>query len=321
MDPAAPRLNGEVPLATNSSRLLTHLVVLLIAAAVPVTASLTVAAHAQRFIGAGAGVAQAAAPEQIDNYVLTQRGVFLKPAVAVTEPTERKDTTRYQVQSGDTISHIAAQFGLRMDSVRWANRLTDIDTLKIGQELLIPPVNGVLVQVAAGDTAASLAVKYKADLQAVIEFNLLRDPDHLVAGVSVMIPDGQGEEYVPPAPAPKVARYEPVQFATGGGNHFPWGYCTWWVASKRYVPWNGNAWEWWGNARAYGYAEGQTPRPGAIMVTWESSIGHVAYVESVNPDGSFSVSEMNYHFIRGEISHRTITPAQLRRIGLMGFIY
>jgi LysM repeat protein len=310
-------------LATNSSRILTHLVVLLIAAAIPVTASLTAAAHAQRFTAVPLA-AQAAAPEPIENYVLTQRGVFLKPAVAVTEPTERRaDPTRYQVQSGDTIGHIAARFGLRMDSVRWANRLADIDTLKIGQELLIPPVNGVLVQVAGGDTAAGLAAKYKADTQTIIEFNLLRDPENLVAGTAVMIPDGQGEEYVPP-PAPKrVVAAPPVtpQLSGGGINRFPWGYCTWWVASKRYVPWSGNAWEWWANARAYGYAEGQTPRPGAIMVTWESSVGHVAYVESVNGDGSFSVSEMNYHFIRGQINYRTITPSQLGRIGLLGFIY
>jgi surface antigen len=57
------------------------------------------------------------------------------------------------------------------------------------------------------------------------------------------------------------------------------------------------------------------------MVTWESSVGHVAYVESVRPDGSFTVSEMNYHFILGEINYRTITPSQLGRLGLLGFIY
>src|SRR5207253_6044016 len=49
------------------------------------------------------------------------------------------------------------------------------------------------------------------------------------------------------------------------------------------IPWTGNAWQWYANAEALGYAVGATPRPGAIMVTWESRyFGHVAYVESVD---------------------------------------
>src|SRR5207245_4595266 len=78
------------------------------------------------------------------------------------------------------------------------------------------------------------------------------------------------------------------------GNHFPAGYCTWYAASRRSIPWYGNAIDWWDNARPYGYAEGQQPQVGAIMVTRESiAYGHVAYVESVNRDGSWTVSEMN----------------------------
>src|SRR5215471_1229233 len=74
------------------------------------------------------------------------------------------------------------------------------------------------------------------------------------------------------------------------GNHFPWGWCTWYVASRRYVPWNGNAGTWLWGARAFGFPTGSTPRVGAIMVTAESIWGHVAYVESVASNGSFVVS-------------------------------
>ena len=101
------------------------------------------------------------------------------------------------------------------------------------------------------------------------------------------------------------------------GNHFSYGYCTWYVANRRPIPWYGNAIEWWPNARAYGYAEGQAPAVGAVMVTSESSAGHVAYVESVNADGSWTVSEMNY-VAWGVVSQRTIRPGQ---VPLVGFIY
>ena len=100
-------------------------------------------------------------------------------------------------------------------------------------------------------------------------------------------------------------------------NHFTYGYCTWYVANRRYVPWFGNAIDWWPNARPYGYAEGATPRVGAIMVTRESGYGHVAYVEAVYSDGSWMVSEMNFTGW-DQVDRRTIHPGQ---VPLVGFIY
>ena len=101
------------------------------------------------------------------------------------------------------------------------------------------------------------------------------------------------------------------------GNRFSFGYCTWYVYNRRAVPWLGNAWQWFGQAQAYGWATGQTPRVGAIMVTWESSFGHVAIVDAVNPYGSYIVSEMN--FVRWDvIDQRQIKPGG---VPLIGFIY
>src|SRR2546429_6439331 len=112
--------------------------------------------------------------------------------------------------------------------------------------------------------------------------------------------------------------------ASGGGNGFSYGYCTWWVAHKRYIPWRGNAAQWWWNARPFGFAEGATPRAGAVMVMGVSGTspqGHVAYVESVNPNGSFLVSEMNWWGVPGggwnRVDYRTVTSMR----GILGFIY
>jgi len=100
-------------------------------------------------------------------------------------------------------------------------------------------------------------------------------------------------------------------------NHFSFGYCTYYVATRRYVPWFGNAIQWWANARAYGFPEGQTPQVGSIMVTSESSLGHVAYVESVS-GSTFVVSEMNFSGWN-VVDRRTITLGG--RVPIMGFIY
>src|ERR1700694_1681029 len=81
----------------------------------------------------------------------------------------------------------------------------------------------------------------------------------------------------------------------------------------------GDARFWYQNAPAAGYPGGPTPKGGAIMVTWESYLGHVAYVEAVNADGSWVVTEMNYVAF-DVISTRTIKPGQLGG-RLVGFIY
>jgi surface antigen len=111
---------------------------------------------------------------------------------------------------------------------------------------------------------------------------------------------------------------------SGAANGFSYGYCTWWVAHKRSIPWRGNAYQWWWNARAFGFAEGAAPRPGAVMVmgiSGTSPQGHVAYVESVNPNGSFLVSEMNWWGLPGggwnRVDYRTVTSMR----GVLGFIY
>lgn len=109
------------------------------------------------------------------------------------------------------------------------------------------------------------------------------------------------------------------------GNHFAFGYCTYYVATRRCIPWFGNAWEWWANARAYGYAEGRAPEVGAVAVwgrTSSSPDGHVAYVEAVGPSdgvpaGSFLVSEMNYSGW-DRVDRRVVSDTDY---GLDGFIY
>ena len=104
-------------------------------------------------------------------------------------------------------------------------------------------------------------------------------------------------------------------------NSFPWGQCTWYVASLREVPWSGNADQWLGNAAAMGYSTGRTPRPGAIVV-WGpgngySYYGHVAYVVAVVSPTDFYVDEANFDEIPGNIDSREVTTLN----DVEGFIY
>ena len=75
---------------------------------------------------------------------------------------------------------------------------------------------------------------------------------------------------------------------------FPYGQCTYYAASRRNVTWAGNA-GWWFDAANGIRPEGHVAVAGALVVFHTGWFGHVAYVEKVNPDGSFVVSEMNYY--------------------------
>ena len=87
----------------------------------------------------------------------------------------------YTVQAGDTLFGIAAQFGLRPESVLWANYDTLQDNphlLQPGMELALPPVNGIVYTVKDGDTVESIAEEYKVTPDAIytdgFEWNQLK---------------------------------------------------------------------------------------------------------------------------------------------------
>lgn len=253
-------------------------------------------------------------------------GFIAKPTLAESRDSEGKvDNTvkEYVVQNGDTLSTIANQFGLTTDTLRWANGIENPDSVKPGDKLLIPPVIGVLYTVQEGDTLDSIATAFSGTKSMIIAQNDLYGED-IKPGMRIMIPDGVGPELPQPAPEPESEEdyYTPqprtrvASYSGSSYNRFPYGWCTYYVASRRNVPWSGNAGDWYWNAQSAGYSVGRAPAPGAIMVTGESGWGHVAYVESVNGN-TFTVSEMNYNGW-GVVSSRTITTSS---VPLYGFIY
>jgi murein DD-endopeptidase MepM/ murein hydrolase activator NlpD len=81
----------------------------------------------------------------------------------------------YQVAAGDNLTRIARDFGLSVTTVFWANSpaLSNPDLVKIGQKLLIPPVDGVVVRASGSDTVDSIADDNEIDPQVILDANLL----------------------------------------------------------------------------------------------------------------------------------------------------
>lgn len=224
----------------------------------------------------------------------------------------------YKVVNGDTLSTVAAQFNITTDTLRWANGLKDDAQLSPGQALVVLPISGVLHKVQAGETPQSLADKYQSNADQIVAFNNA-EINGLQAGETVIVPDGVIQEAAPVAPAPAPAKVAsastaPVKYVAGGPNGYSYGYCTYYVASRRSVPGSwGNANSWYYAAASSGWAVGSTPRVGAIAQTSAGYAGHVAFVEAVNGN-MVTVSEMNYNGNWNRVTSRTVPASSFRYI-------
>ncbi|MGT2808984.1 CHAP domain-containing protein [Streptococcus iniae] len=97
------------------------------------------------------------------------------------------------------------------------------------------------------------------------------------------------------------------------GNTYPIGQCTWYVynrlseAGAPAVNWLGNGQDWVRNLVAKGWRFSDKPVAGAVCSTAGGfdytmpAYGHVSYVEHVNEDGTFLVSECNVMGVQNQI--------------------
>ena len=120
--------------------------------------------------------------------------------------------TIYEVQPGDTVSTIAARFGLQPESIAWNNvEISDQDVLAVGQLLRIPATDGIIHEVRLDETLSDVAARYAVDLNAITTFtsNGIEQPDDVQEMQLVFVPGGTIAP--PPPPEPAAAAAEPAQ--------------------------------------------------------------------------------------------------------------
>ncbi len=107
---------------------------------------------------------------------------------------ERLDIQTVRSTSGQTISDIAKQTGRSLDSLLWANSLTDpAKPLAPGTEVRVPPVDGMLHVIHDGDTLESIAARYQVDVSAITGYapNNVQSSSDLVPYRMIMVPGGK----------------------------------------------------------------------------------------------------------------------------------
>lgn len=133
-----------------------------------------------------------------DPLIIDEEGFVLKTS-PVSEDVSRiglTDVVQHTVVSGDTLSGIAALYGVSVKTLLWENNLSENATLKIGQSLTIPAVDGVSIIVSSDkQTLSGLAKEYGVDVNLIKEHNKLAS-DTIQKGQKLFIPGGKKKEQV-----------------------------------------------------------------------------------------------------------------------------
>ncbi|MBC7242448.1 MAG: LysM peptidoglycan-binding domain-containing protein, partial [Anaerolineae bacterium] len=105
------------------------------------------------------------------------------------------------VQAGETLSSIAARYGVSAQALAQANQLTNRDWIYVGQRLRIPSQGtsasagepaGYHV-VSYGESLTAIAWKYGVSVEDLVRANGLPNPNFVFAGQRLVIPSGSAQ--------------------------------------------------------------------------------------------------------------------------------
>ncbi len=150
-------------------------------------------------IGARSGAAVAAISD------LDDRPGFVSPgAIVEAHPSllPWDEPESYRVVRGDTVTNIAARFGIEPIWLLFANpkiREKPHD-LSVGDELTVLPMKAVVHVVQEGDSLADIAETYKSTPEQIVAYEangLQSVGDGLVVGAELVVPEGEMEIKIP----------------------------------------------------------------------------------------------------------------------------
>ena len=93
----------------------------------------------------------------------------------------------YKVKRGDSVSKIALDFSVSMDAIIASNGITNARSLREGETLRIPNMDGIPYTVKSGDTLLGISVSMGVPLEAILDANDLQT-DLINTGMSLFIP-------------------------------------------------------------------------------------------------------------------------------------
>jgi murein DD-endopeptidase MepM/ murein hydrolase activator NlpD len=134
----------------------------------------------------------------------------------ITETQADFDVYKYIVQKNDTLSSIAKLYSKNITTLVWANNLGNANaTLKTGQVLRIPAIDGAYYSVKKNDTLEKIAKYTNSNAIDIWDLNsniINYENPVLTEGMELFIPNG-----VIPTPPPVVIKKQPVSSGVSTG--------------------------------------------------------------------------------------------------------
>ncbi len=141
-------------------------------------------------------------PANLPNYESGNNGGTLiryANPITIIPTRSRTEATTYTIEPGDSVFGIAQFYNITPETILWANKDTlndDPHMISVGNELRIPPTDGVFYKWQKGDTLEKVASQFKVDVEDILDWtpnkidrtNPVIEPD-----TYVMVPGGQRE--------------------------------------------------------------------------------------------------------------------------------
>jgi murein DD-endopeptidase MepM/ murein hydrolase activator NlpD len=155
---------------------------------------------------------------ELDSALMTDQEGYIAKINPQTDSGDRStmnDHLVHTVASGETVSTIAASYNLKSSTVLWENGLTNANSIRVGQKLLIPPVDGITHKVGKGENVDKIAKDYGVEAESIKKQNRLV-ASNLTLGQEVFIPGARPLETDVPTVRTTPARTSTTSRSTSG---------------------------------------------------------------------------------------------------------
>lgn len=123
-----------------------------------------------------------------------KESIFISGEIKPEEPEDNgggeNNSTIYIVRSRDTLSGIAARFGVSVQEIAALNNIKNVNIIYPGQRLRIPSYNSSRIYIIKrGDTLSEIAEKYSVSVGQIARLNKISNIDLIYAGERIVIPE------------------------------------------------------------------------------------------------------------------------------------
>lgn len=101
---------------------------------------------------------------------------------------QSENITVHEVRPNETVSQIAEEYGISIETILWSNHIDSADNIGIGDILTILPINGVLHEVQLNEAMEDIVKLYSTSEERILTANDIANKNNIFPGQKIIIP-------------------------------------------------------------------------------------------------------------------------------------